>query len=241
MKTILAAGGEGTRLLPMTRYMNKHLCPIGKNELMIDKPLKFIRLHFIDELTIVTGSKHAAQIVDYIQDGSKYGFKYVEYSFQDSSFGIADVLNRVAHRDSSEGILLLLGDNYFERIQTSIFSIPKNSRDAYVWEYDIGSLEQAKRFGQVLTFSDGQPYDIVEKPDEPDHTRILTGLYYFPSDVFSYVKGLSMSDRGELEITSLLRVYLREKRLIIHQVDGQWCDLGEDETWMKFVSSRVKI
>lgn len=240
MLVIVACGGSGTRMAPGTRFVNKHLLPVGQGELMVDMPLKFLAKHQVKEVAIVTGTNHASQVSDYIADGENYGFDLVEYFVQPKPAGIADVLKRVAHRNINEGVLLLLGDNYFELMQDTVLWVTETPNFAAAWEFDIGSLEQAKRFGQAGRGKSGNIIDIVEKPSDPTHTKILTGLYYFPTDVFEYVRKLSPSARGELEITHLLQLYLQSKRLVVHEVDGQWCDLGEDETWMKFVASRTE-
>jgi glucose-1-phosphate thymidylyltransferase len=234
MKSIIAAGGSGTRMAPSTRWMNKHLIPLMNGELIIDKPLQFLRKHEIEQVTLVTGANHAAQIVEYIGDGNQYGFKRIEYAFQAKPAGISDILNRVSHGDTEDGILLLLGDNYFSSMQTSILELSDTPHFAACWEFDMGSAELAKRFGQFYEDGDGNK-SIIEKPKTPIHSRILTGLYFFPSDVFHKVNMLSPSARGELEITDLLKLYLEQNRLEVHTVEGDWADLGEWESLRAYV------
>lgn len=235
MKAIIAAGGSGTRMSPSTKWMNKHLIPLLNGELIIDKPLQFFRQHHIDEVTIVTGANHAAQIVEYVGDGRQYGYKRVEYAFQAKPAGISDILNRVSHIGTEDGILLLLGDNYFSTMQTSILELSNYPSFAACWEFDIRDAELAKKFGQYIT--DGINGWIVEKPSIPVHSRILTGLYFFPADVFEKVNKLSPSARGELEITALLDMYLKENKLDVHAVEGEWADLGEWESLKSFVKA----
>ena len=227
MKVLVAAGGSGTRMLPVSRWLNKHLIPLKGGELMIDKPLKFLRQHAIDEVTVVTGANHAAQIVEYIGDGEQYGFNRIEYAFQPKPAGIADILNRVSHDNTENGVLIILGDNYFSSVQSSLLGLRDYPEFAAAWEFDLGDQELAKRFGQADRDSSGRPVAITEKPLKPSHGRILTGLYFFPGDVFEYVSKLSPSARNELEITHLLEMYMKEKRLIVHEVEGSWADLGE--------------
>lgn len=240
MLICVAAGGSGTRMLPVTRWINKHLIPVGNGDLMIDMPLKFLQKHGFKNISIVTGSNHATQICEYVGDGDKYSFDQVEYSFQAKPAGIADILNRIGHRGSDDGVLLILGDNYFESHQLSICSLPLGDMAA-CWEYDMGSPALARSFGQVIRSSDGDPSCIVEKPLCPDHGRILTGLYYFPANVFQYVEQLTPSARGELEITALLDVYLKQNKLKVFQVEGEWSDLGEIPSWEKFIMRRNSL
>ena len=240
MRFIVAAGGAGTRMLPATKFVNKHLVPIGNGELMIDKPMKFLSACGAKEVSVVTGSGHATQITEYIGDGEKYGFSLVDYFVQMKPAGIADVLKRVSSRESDRGICLILGDNYFEKVQYGLMSVIGSfSEVAMCWEYDLGDPQEASRFGQVLRDDSDLPTQIIEKPSTPVHSRILTGLYCFPKDVFEKVSNLSPSARNELEITHLLDLYLKENRLVVNEVDGEWCDLGEWNEWSRFISTRT--
>jgi glucose-1-phosphate thymidylyltransferase len=186
-------------------------------------------------VTIVTGSKHATQICEYVGDGDRYGFTAVDYAFQPKSAGIADVLKRISHKGTEHGVLLILGDNFFSHAQK--LSILNKDRAA-CWEFDIGDPVLARRFGQVLRDSQGSAEYIVEKPSSPVHGRILTGLYYFPADVFKYVEEMEPSARGELEVTGLLDMYLRINRLDVLAVEGHWMDLGEWPSLEEFISKR---
>jgi glucose-1-phosphate thymidylyltransferase len=238
MLTICACGGSGTRMAPATRFINKHLLPVGYGDLMIDMPLRFLAMHHVDELTIVTGSNHATQICEYVGDGEKYGFTRVDYHFQPKPLGIADVFNRVSHKDVSDGVTIILGDNYFSDPQGMGLTFLPGF--AYVWEFDLGDIEKAKAFGQVIRDDHGLPTSIVEKPKIPTHGKILTGLYHFPSSVFDVVKCLEPSQRGELEITDLIKTYLERNRLHVLQVEGEWADLGEHDAWAGFVAGRFE-
>lgn len=231
MKFVVAAGGSGSRLSPITRFTNKHLIPCEPHKLMIDYPLDFMIGQGASEVTIVTGSNHASQIVDYVGDGDKYGYRRVEYAFQARPAGIADILKRISIKD--EGVCLILGDNYFSAQQVKIQTFSR----AAAFQYDVVDMDLAKSFGQVF-FRDGIPTYIVEKPENPQHSKILTGLYYFPPDVLEKVNRLSPSMRNELEITDLLEIYLKEGRLDVHDVSGEWCDLGEWSSLQKFWKSR---
>jgi len=237
MLTIVACGGSGSRMAPVTKFLNKHLIPTGDG-LMVDHPLEFLRRHDIKNVTIVTGSNHASQVVDYIQDGDKYGFDKVSYAFQPEPKGIADIFKRVSINDRAPiGVLLILGDNYFSEKQLAIDLDCPHPHYAYAFEYALGDKEKAKSFGQVIYDDDG-PVEIIEKPSSPQHDRILTGLYYFPGDVFARVEELSPSERGELEITDVLKMYLKKDRLRVVQIKGEWADLGEKNSWIDFVASQ---
>jgi glucose-1-phosphate thymidylyltransferase len=239
--TIVACGGSGSRLAPATKFVNKHLVPVGNGELMVDLPLKFLAKHGIEDIHVVTGSSHASQICEYIADGERYGFENVEYSFQSKPLGIADVFKRVSNKYWDSSVLLILGDNYFSHAQEMVRSLHLGlgfPLMAYAWEFDIKDKLRATSFGQIFRDSNAVPESIIEKPSNPQHSRILTGLYYFPPGVFKMVEELSPSKRGELEITDLLRMYLDQNRLRVQTVVGQWADLGELDTWMDFIAAR---
>lgn len=236
MIAVIAAGGNGTRMLPATRVLNKHLLPTGNGDLIIDYPLRQVARLGFNEVTVVTGCAHAGQITDYIQDGAAYGFSRVHYAFQPTPAGIADVLIRVGHRIDEEGVLLILGDNYFSDSQ----KIAVESLDeARAWEYDLKDVASASAFGQAIRDSNGNVLDIVEKPKDPTHSKILTGMYFFPEDVLKRVIDLSPSKRNELEITDLLKTYMNDGELYVDQVVGDWCDLGEWSSWSKFVAKKI--
>lgn len=234
---VIAAGGRGTRMMPVTQWINKHLIPVSNGELMIDQPIGLMSDLGFDWITVVTGCDHAGQVSEYLKDGEKWGFKRINYEIQPKPAGIGDVVKRVSHLVGDKGMLLILGDNFFACSPTDdLKCLRDDSNSAGCWEYDLHEKEQAKSFGQIIRDDSSSPIEIVEKPKNPTHARILTGMYYFPKDVVQKVADLTPSARNELEITSLLDMYLKEKRLKVFSVKGWWCDLGEWGQWKEFVS-----
>lgn len=223
MKVVIAAGGEGTRMLPVTKYLNKHLIPIGDGRLMIDAPISFLRRLGMKQLTVVTGHKFAHQVIDYV-DTYSFAFDFIDYSIQPKSAGIADVLTRVPGLDN-DSCLLMLGDNFIEPCDD--YGPIAFGDKAICFEYDIGNKEMAKSFGQAISDPDGNVIQIIEKPSNPQHSKILIGLYYFPQCVLQRVRALTPSKRNELEITDLLASYLKDNMLEIRQIKTKWFDLGE--------------
>lgn len=236
---VVAAGGKGTRMKPVTYWINKHLIPVGKGKLMIDYPVEHLATMFM-EVTVMTGCEHAGQISEYLKDGTAYGIKRINYEVQPSAAGIADVVKRVSHLIDGQntfGMVLILGDNYFSQPQLKKVTEGDPQR-AIAFEFDLGDEKSARSFGQAVRDEAGKVVDIVEKPKKPTHARVLTGLYYFPADVVSYVESLRPSQRDELEITDLLREYLEKDRLDIQEVSGYWQDLGEWDSWAEHVSNQ---
>lgn len=231
---VVAAGGMGTRLLPLTRFINKQLCPVRNGKLMIDYPLEHLRSFGVSDVHIVTsGGGHLSQLTEYTGDGSRYGFSSLEYAIQPNPLGIADCLRRVAHviRNAHEGVLLALGDNYFSEHQ--VFDGVGSANSAMAWQFDVVDAQKAKSFGQAIFDESERVVGLVEKPEFPQHSKIITGLYYFPSDVVDVVETLKPSKRGEFEITDLLSAYCNEGRLQIADVRGDWSDLGEWSSWQR--------
>jgi len=240
MLAVLCAGGKGTRLAPLTQFLNKHLAPIGYGELMIDAPLNFMAASGFTEIQLITGTEHAGQVSEYVGDGERYGIRRIDYRIQPKPLGIVDCLRRVEHliAESTLGVMVMLADNYFSELQT-ISDVKKNQDSAHCWEFDIGCLDRARSFSQALRNASGEIIDVVEKPKAPSHSRILTGLYYFPTDVNIALTDLMPSRSNGLEITDLLRLYAKRRRLIVHPVSGSWSDLGEWPAWLDFVKSRT--
>jgi glucose-1-phosphate thymidylyltransferase len=203
---------------------------------MIDMPIEFLKRHGVDQMTIVTGHEHTGQICEYVE----FAHDDIEFNYvvQPKPAGIADVIKRVRHQVESDGLLLILGDNVFDGFMSNYIKPDYKGNSAIAFEYDIKSKQQAKSFGQLVLTKSNEIVGIVEKPSDPQHSRILTGLYYFPADVVKRVEDVQPSKRGELEITDLLSMYLKDGRLNVEQVDGVWSDLGENNPWMDFVSKR---
>lgn len=236
-KAVIGAGGNGTRLYPLTKYINKCIAPVGFEKLMIDLPIGFLKHHGIKDITILSGGNHIEQFIQYIGDGKSKELNSVDYVVQPKPLGIADIFKRLKKEECQDGVLLILGDNYFSHKQPMLSAYFKGM-NAFAWEFDCGSKDKAKAFGQVLYDSQNKPMDIIEKPVEPQHSRILTGLYFFPFDVFEKVDRLEPSQRNELEITHLLKMYMSDNRLSVEQVVGSWADLGEWSSYMSFLSDR---
>jgi glucose-1-phosphate thymidylyltransferase len=237
MNVVVACGGEGTRMLPITSYLNKHLIPIGNRELMIDAPIRLLiqNSFVLCDLNIVTGSEFAHQVIEHVDRTVGQTFKHIHYSIQPKSAGIADVIKRVPAINGNS-CLLILGDNYFENLD---IHIGHHHNNAICWLYDVGSIEKAKSFGQIFFDDTGAPKEIVEKPQNSTSSEIITGLYYFPEDVMNKITKLTPSARNELEITSLLDIYLKEGRLDVRRVGGKWFDLGEWNSLDEYLKWRL--
>jgi glucose-1-phosphate thymidylyltransferase len=233
---LICAGGEATRLGELTRVANKHLLPVGRWP-MIYYPLQLLQLCGIREVLIVTGQGHAGQLIDLLGDGrlkergsdSPLFDLDLTYKVQTEPGGIAQVVGMARDFAAGDRLVVCLGDNIFEYAQ----------RQA-VEEWDAGALVFVKEvpdpenFGVVVYDGNGRVTDIVEKAGvvdarypEPPSSDAVVGLYCYPPDVFEVVDRLEPSNRGELEISDVNRVYAQRGELSVRRVEGWWHDGGK--------------
>lgn len=206
MRGIILAGGKGTRLLPFTKVINKHLLPVY-NRPMIYFPIRTLREMGCTDILIVTGGENVGSFVDMLGDGSEYGVK-LTYRVQIEAGGIAQALG--CAEGFVDGVFpVILGDNYFE---TPV----KSSIPAIV----VKTVDKPERFGVY----DGKK--IVEKPRKPWSNLAVTGLYWYDERVFEIIKTLMPSDRGEMEITDVNNWYLKQEGTDVINYTDYWSDLG---------------
>jgi glucose-1-phosphate thymidylyltransferase len=239
MKGLVCAGGEATRLGELTRVANKHLLPVGRWP-MIYYPLQLLERAGIESVLVVTGKGHAGQMIDLLGDGrlSERGTSEpllsldATYKVQTEPGGIAQVVGMARDFVRGEKLVVVLGDNIFERSQAdAIAAWAATSDRALIF---VKSVPDPENFGVVVYDGDGQVTDIVEKAgvvdtryDAPPTDEAVVGLYCFPPDVFDVIDRLEPSSRGELEITDVNRHYAREGRLDVVRVEGWWEDAGK--------------
>jgi glucose-1-phosphate thymidylyltransferase len=239
MKGLVCAGGEATRLGELTRVANKHLLPVGRWP-MIYYPLQLLERAGVDSVLVVTGQGHAGQMIDLLGDGrvSVRGTDEplisldVTYKVQTEPGGIAQVVGMARDFARGEKLVVVLGDNVFERSQgDAIRQWANGGVRALIFVKDVPDPEN---FGVVVYDGDGKVVDIVEKAgvvdmrfDAPPTSDAVVGLYCFPPDVFDVIAELEPSSRGELEITDVNRHYAQEGRLDVVQVEGWWEDAGK--------------
>jgi len=232
MKGVILAGGLGTRLYPLTRVTNKHLLPVYSKP-MIYYPLKAMRDAGIEEVMIVVGGPFAGNFITVLGNGEEFGFKNLQYAYQREEGGIAEALSLAEDFSDGENLLVILGDNIFTRKLLSDIRIMSGRE--YIEYAAVFSKETntPEKFG-VLEYDEGnKPNKIIEKPKGvPPSKDAVTGIYVYPSNVFELIKTLDYSKRGELEITDLNNIYLKNNRLYVipmHEEDF-WSDCGSYDT-----------
>jgi glucose-1-phosphate thymidylyltransferase len=239
MKGLVCAGGEATRLGELTRVANKHLLPVGRWP-MIYYPLQLLERAGVDNVLLVTGKGHAGQMIDLLGDGhvSVRGSDEpllsldITYKVQTEAGGIAQVVGMARDFARGEKLVVVLGDNVFERSQAAAISAWAAADDrALIFVKEVPDPEN---FGVVVYGDGGRVTDIVEKAgvvdsryDAPPSNEAVVGLYCFPPDVFDLIDRLEPSSRGELEITDVNRHYAGEGRLDVVRVEGWWEDAGK--------------
>jgi glucose-1-phosphate thymidylyltransferase len=239
MKGLVCAGGEATRLGELTRVANKHLLPVGRWP-MIYYPLQLLERAGDESVLVVTGQGHAGQMIDLLGDGrvTERGTGEpllaldLTYKVQTEPGGIAQVVGMARDFAHGEKLVVVLGDNVFERSQADAIGAWAEGQDrALIFVKDVPDPEN---FGVVVYDGDGRVTDIVEKAgvvdmryDSPPTNEAVVGLYCFPPDVFDVIDRLEPSSRGELEITDVNRHYAGEGRLDVVHVEGWWEDAGK--------------
>jgi glucose-1-phosphate thymidylyltransferase len=236
VKGLIAAGGNATRLEELTRVTNKHLLPVGQWP-MVYYPLQLLQRAGVREVLIVTGQQHAGQFIDLLGNGrveSRSGGSLLfdldlSYKVQVEAGGIAQVVGMAREFAAGEQLVVCLGDNIFENAQAD--AIKQWDEDAMVF---VKEVPDAENFGVVAYDKDLNVIDIVEKAgrvdmryEAPPSNDAVVGLYCYPPDVFEIIEGLAPSNRGELEITDVNRVYAHRGDLSVRRVEGWWHDGGK--------------
>ena len=222
MKGIILAGGEGSRLKPLTSHISKQLLPVYDKP-MIYYPLSVLMLAGITEIVVVSDPNNIGLYKTLLGNGSNLGLS-IDYAVQDSPKGIPDAFNVSKDFISNEKVCLILGDNIFygPNFSQSLLEAQKNLEGAIVFGYPV---KDPSRFG-VAEFNENEELiNIEEKPEIPKSNTAITGLYFYDESVLKKVKNLKPSKRGELEISDLNQLYLKENKL-------QCINLGRGFAWL---------
>lgn len=228
MKGIILAGGAGTRLYPLTMVTSKQLLPVYDKP-MIYYPLSTLMLAGIKDILIISTPTDTPRFKSLLGDGSQFGVN-LSYCVQPSPDGLAQAFLLGEEFIGDDACAMVLGDNIFHGngfrslLKAAVKDAEENKR-ATVFGYYVPDPE---RFGVVEFDKNGKVLSIEEKPDDPKSNYAVTGLYFYPSGVSSRAHEVIPSARGELEITTLNEMYLKDGILDVQLLDRgfAWLDTG---------------
>ena len=221
MKGVILAGGLGTRLYPLTKVTNKHLLPVYDKP-MILYGIDTLKRSGISEIMIVCGREHAGHFMNFLGSGKEFGVK-LSYALQDkNNGGISDALLYAEDFADRNSVAVILGDNIFE----DDFSKEIRSFQSGAMVF-LKKVPDPNRFGvAVFDKTKKKLIAIEEKPKKPKSNFAQTGFYLYDFNIFSYIRKIKPSKRGELEITDANNMYLSRGELGFSFIEGYWLDVG---------------
>ena len=229
LKGIILAGGNGTRLAPLTNAISKQLLPVYDKP-MIYYPLSTLMLMGIKDILVITTERDQTLFKNLIGTGEQLGIK-ISYEVQKEPRGIPQAFILAEKFIGNSKVVLILGDNIFygHDLTTQLVCSAAKNFEATIFAYRV---QDPSRFGIINFTKDNIPTLIEEKPKSSQSDFAITGLYIYKSDVVKYAKKLNSSERGELEITDLNNLYLKENKLNV-EILGRgiaWLDTGTFES-----------
>jgi glucose-1-phosphate thymidylyltransferase len=235
LRGIILAGGSGTRLYPITRGISKQLLPIYDKP-MIYYPLSMLMLSGIREVLVISNPEYIDNYKQIFGDGSQLGMK-IEYAIQEKPRGLAEAFIISEKFIEDKDVCLVLGDNIFyghglsDMFKRSIENV-KEEKKATIFGYYVND---PKAYGVVEFDENMNAISIEEKPENPKSNYAVVGLYFYPNDVVDKAKKVMPSDRGELEITSINEMYLKEGRLKVELMGRgyAWLDTGTHDNLLE--------
>jgi glucose-1-phosphate thymidylyltransferase len=238
MKGIVLAGGTGSRLWPITKSVSKQLLPIYDKPL-IYYPISTLMLAGIREILIITTPDDQLAFRNLLGDGSRFGIRLV-YETQEKPKGLAQAYLIAEQFLNGSSSMMVLGDNIFHGVGLGKkLSLGENFSGARIFSYQV---TEPSKYGILIMDDNGKVISVIEKPESSQSRLAITGLYCFDKMAVDYAKKVKESPRGELEITSIIELYLRSGDLkVTHLTRGvAWLDTGNPNS-MEDASSYIRV
>ncbi|MEK7557605.1 MAG: sugar phosphate nucleotidyltransferase [Patescibacteria group bacterium] len=222
MKGVILAGGGGTRLFPNTKVTNKHLLPVY-NQPMIYYPIQTLMRAGIKDILIMPGKDNAGDFAKLLGSGKEFNANF-SFKVQDHAGGLAYAVGLAEEFVGDDNFVVIFGDNIIE--DNIIKDVQEFEGGAKIF---LKQVSDPERFG-IAELEGEKIINIEEKPKNPKSNWCVIGLYIYDSNAFDYIKKIKPSDRGELEITDLNNIYVKQGKMKAGFLKGNWFDVGTHES-----------